>query len=193
MSTVGFNTVFPKRPSTKFVVKNIAKNNKRIKVFNYPINNLDTRDLLSIPYVSEADIRHSLLKGELKVKIENEELIVIDSDIDLLQFNNDQLLFLQSAGIIEGLQISGTAGQLQLQEIELTGTKNGINTIFYTPEKFLYTTDYKLILYINGVRQKITENFLISESSGPGTGYDTIIILDPPYSNDYLVIDYYKA
>lgn len=109
MPNVGYGTWFPKRPSTKFVVKNVARKGKRVRVFNYPINNGDTRDLLAIPEVSEADIRHSLLKGELQIKLDPNirELIVVESDIDLLQFNDDHKLFLQSVGIIKGLEITG--------------------------------------------------------------------------------------
>lgn len=106
MSNVGYGTFFVKNPSTKFVVKNIAPRGKRIRIFQYPILNGSTRDLLAIPGVSEADIRHSLLKGELLLKIKSKEIIVVDSDIDLLQFNDDQKQFLQGAGITKGLDIA---------------------------------------------------------------------------------------
>lgn len=110
MSNVGYDTFFPKNPSTRFIVKNIAPRNKTVRVFNYPILNGQTRDLLSIPGVSEADIRHSLLKGALLTKIKYKELIVTDSDIDLLQFNDENKLFLQSAGIIKGLEVTAGSG-----------------------------------------------------------------------------------
>src|SRR5574338_1584724 len=41
---------------------------KVIFIFHYPINPGETRDLLAIPGVQEADIRASLLKGELRHK-----------------------------------------------------------------------------------------------------------------------------
>ncbi|HVI41778.1 MAG TPA: hypothetical protein VM577_14090 [Anaerovoracaceae bacterium] len=113
MSNVGYDTFFTKRPSTRFVVKNVtdehpkwAPKGKRVRVFAYPINVGETRDLLAIPGVSEADIRHALLKGELQIKLDPNirELIVVDSDIDLLQFNDDQKAFLQSTGITKGLE-----------------------------------------------------------------------------------------
>ncbi len=110
MANVG--TFFLKNPSTRFVVKNTAPNRKRIKVFTYPINNGETRDLLMIPGISEADIRHSLLKGELLIKIRYGELIVVDSNIDLLQFDAPHKAFLQSAGITEGLEVIGAGGSL---------------------------------------------------------------------------------
>lgn len=107
---VGYDTWFIKRPSTRFVVKNIAPRGKRVRVFAYPINNGETRDLLAIPGVSEADIRHALLKGALMIKLQNKELIVVDSDIDLLQFNDEHKLFLQSVGITKGLEVTAIAG-----------------------------------------------------------------------------------
>lgn len=103
--SVGGNTIFQKL-GTFFIVKNIAPNNKRIRIFQYPINNGQTRDILAIPGVSEADIRHSLLKGELLVKLQHQEITIVQSDIDLLQFNDVQKAFLQSAGITKGLEAS---------------------------------------------------------------------------------------
>jgi len=99
-----------KNPSTRFVVRNIAPGNKRVRVFQYPIGNGLERDLLAIPGISEADIRHSLLKGQLLEKLKAKEIIVIDSDIDLLQFNDDQKAFLVAHGVNKGLEVSGGSG-----------------------------------------------------------------------------------
>ena len=74
MPAVGFETWYQKQCPTVFRVKNIAKDGKRIRIFKYPIKNGTARDLMEIPYVSEADIRHSLLKGELFMKIICKEL-----------------------------------------------------------------------------------------------------------------------
>lgn len=94
-----------------FTVKNIVSN-KVIRIFTYPINPGDTRDLLTIPGVAEADIRSSLLKGELLRKLLAKEITVVCSDIDLLQFNDEQKAFLQESGIMEGLEV----GQDQLAD-----------------------------------------------------------------------------
>lgn len=99
-----------KGPSTKFIVRNTAPGNKRVRIFQYPILNGATRDLLAIPGISEADIRHSLLKGQLRAKLRAGEIIVVDSDIDLLQFNDDHKAFLESAGVNKGLEVEGTNG-----------------------------------------------------------------------------------
>lgn len=88
-----------------FIVQNIAPVKKTIRIFNYPINHEETRDLLRIPGVAESDIRASLLKGELNHKIRAQEITVLCSDIDLTQYNLTQKYFLQSAGIINGLEI----------------------------------------------------------------------------------------
>lgn len=93
-----------------FVVKNISPQVKTIKIFQYPILYNDTRDLLQIPGVAEADIRASLLKGELQHKIRAQDIVVICSDIDLLQFNANQKIFLQNAGIVNGLDASSAGG-----------------------------------------------------------------------------------
>jgi hypothetical protein len=93
-----------------FVVLNTANENKTIKIFQYPINFGETRDLLQIPGVAEDDIRASLLKGELNHKIRAGEIVVICSDIDLLQFNTAQKTFLQGAGIVNGLDVPGGSG-----------------------------------------------------------------------------------
>lgn len=190
--TVGFNTIFPKL-STSFIVKNIAKNGKTVRVFAYPILNGQTRDLLAIPYVSEADIRHSLLKGELQVKLESEELFIDFSDIDLLQFNDIQKAFLMVHGITTGVVPATGDSIIFKQDVNIIGTQDSFNVVFTVPEKFLYTTLHKLTFYINGVRQAISTNFMIAESGGVGTGYDTIICNEAPDPQDILLVDYYPA
>lgn len=94
-----------KNSSTRFIIRNIAAGNKRIRVFGYPIGNGLERDLLAIPGISEADIRHSLVKGQLRAKLLASEIIVVDSNIDLLQFDDVHKLFLQQSGITLGLEV----------------------------------------------------------------------------------------
>ena len=97
-----------------FTVRNVTPDrHKTIKIFGYPINFNQTRDLLQIPGVSEADIRASLLKGELRHKILAKDIVVECSDIDLLQFNLDQKAFLQAAGVINGLEVLGNMTDAQ--------------------------------------------------------------------------------
>ena len=108
---MGANDFAPYLPNNcSFVVKNIAANRKTIKIFLYPIPYNMTRDLLKIPGVSESDIRASLLKGEILRKIRAQEITIEASDIDLLQFNDAQKLFLQNAGVVTGLEVSSGSG-----------------------------------------------------------------------------------
>lgn len=90
-----------------FIVRNVTPDRgKTIKIFNYPILFNQTRDLLNIPGVSESDIRASLLKGTLRHKILAQDIVIECSDIDLLQFNQAHKEFLQSAGVVNGLEIT---------------------------------------------------------------------------------------
>ncbi|MHA2426961.1 MAG: hypothetical protein ACXADB_02915 [Candidatus Hermodarchaeia archaeon] len=97
------HTFTPKSVSTEFIVRNIAPNRKDIKIFGQKIRWNRTHDLLTIPDVSEADIRHSLLKGELKRKADAEEIRVISSTIDLTQYDSEQQAYLASIGITGGV------------------------------------------------------------------------------------------
>jgi hypothetical protein len=166
-----------------FIVRNITSDRqKTIKIFQYPIPFNKTRDLLEIPGVGEADIRASLLKGELQHKILCKDITVECSDIDLLQFNDDQKKFLEDAGIMKGLEVTAVVTTLPYswrEEIALIGLRNGTNRTFYTPDKFLngnFTTGDKFHIHIkhNGKDLYESIDYTIGESGGPGTGYDTI-------------------
>lgn len=181
-----------------FIVRNITPDRKKtIKIFQYPINYNDTRDLLQIPGVAEQDIRASLLKGELRHKILAGDIYVEASDIDLLQFNIDQKHFLQDAGIVHGLQIDKTnMGVIRKEDIELIGNVDDVNVIFKTPDPiFLYEELYTIVIYKNGVKQMMNDDYFIAESHGPGTGYDTVIFGIAPTRNplppDIITADYY--
>jgi len=115
--TVGFNTTEKKSsPNTVFIVKNVTnelgKEPKTVTIFKVSIPPGISYDLLGIDFVSEADIRHSLLKGTLSRKLQAGEIIVVESTIDLLQFDNNQKTFLEDAGITVGLEVSGGGGSL---------------------------------------------------------------------------------
>lgn len=183
----------------RFVVKNITTDhNKIIKIFNYPILWDTTRDLLAIKGVAEADIRSSLLKGEIRHKLLAGDITIVYSDIDLLQFNDDERLFLHNSGINIGLQITASNMAVsRLEDVVLVGIINNINTVFTIPSgKFLQNSTYKIIVYKNGVKQVFLDDYFIAESAGPGTGYDTVIVTSPPTITplpvDILTADYYK-
>ena len=117
--------------STIFIVKNISPQRKKIRLFNYPLNPGETRDLLTIDYVSEAEIRRSLLpNGDLWRRIHYRDVEVVDSNIDLLQFDTEQKNFLYSSGVDEGLEIHTSAGTTILvknHRTNLLTDKNSIN------------------------------------------------------------------
>lgn len=203
MPTVGFNTPFPKTRTTRFVVENITigtRWEKVVRLFNYPIDPGKNRDLLTIPEVSEADIRHALLKGDLKIKLENKEVRVIDSNIDLLQFDSDQKIFLQSVGVVDGLEVNagGSFDFTFKQGISLGGSINGANTVFTTPDKFingyLGANQFRILVQHNGRILVESVDYLISESAGIGTGYDTITLISfIPITGSTMVADYVVA
>jgi len=181
-----------------FIVKNITPDrNKIIKLFHYPILFNDTRDLLKIPGVAESDIRASLLKGELRHKILAKDILVIDSDIDLLQFNLDHKTFLQSAGIVKGLQVDSTNfSVLRKEDVQLIGIVNDSNTVFTIPAgTFIQNTTYKIIVYKNGVKQAMGDDYTIFEGGGPGTGYNGVLLTVAPTTipspDDVITADYY--
>jgi hypothetical protein len=192
---------FTKRDSTRFIVKNIAPNNKTIKVFNYPILNQQTRDLLAIPGVSEADIRHDLLKGEVMIKIKHKELLVVDSNIDLLQFDDEQKQFLIDAGVNDGYEITGTDGYgggnfpySFRQHQQLIGIANGVNRVFMTSEKFINgienDQEFHILITHNGKGLEENIDYTVSESVF-GTGYDTIYFVSfIPNSRSRLLANY---
>lgn len=204
------NTPFIKR-STQFRVQNISSDGKTVRCFGFPILYNLTYDLLSINHISEADIRHSLLKGDLMIKIRQKEIKVVESDIDLLQFNEEQKAFLKAAGIIKGLDIGanqldenidfgsgGGVGTLPVsfhQNISLIGNKNGINRYFMTPHKFyvgtLQESTFSIHVRHNGKSLDPDLDFAIQESGGIGTGYDTVIFesfIPTQFSN--ILVDY---
>lgn len=200
MPAVGFETWFPKQCPTEFVVKNIAPDGKRIKIFTWPIGNGKERDLMDIDFVSEADIRHSLLKGELMTKLRAKEAIVTRSNINLLQFDECQKAFLQSVGIMEGLEVAAVPAEIPFafkQGIMLLGVKDNVNRVFTTPDKFINgsfgNNDFRILIKHNGRDLVEGIDYFVAESGGPGTGYDTIVLCFSPKPRSVLVADYVVA
>ena len=165
-----------------FIVKNISAQIKTINIFQYPINYLDSRDLLLIPGVSEGDIRSSLLKGELNHKIRAGDIQIICSDIDLLQFNADQKTFLTAAGVVNGMTVGASQQSvLQMTDVQLDGLVDGSNRIYTIPSgHWLQAAPYKIVVYLNGVRQKLNDDYTIQENGGFGTGYNQITMTLAP-------------
>ena len=197
---------------TTFIVLNIAPRGKCVRIFNYPINSLQSRDLLEIPGVSEEDIRSSLYKGEISRKLYAQEIQVVFSDISLLQYNVEQKNYLKANGINVGTEIAvgkltpdviasirsgGSSSQIIKQNIYLVGVKNGVNRTFTlpSPDKAINTdingSSYRIIIRHNGRGLLENVDYFASESGASGTGFDTITFISfSPVQGSTLVADY---
>jgi hypothetical protein len=90
----------------KFIVRNVSPQKKTIFFFaGWPINLGCTRDLLQIPGVSEGSVYSSLMKGEIRNKLKNKDIVLVFSNINLLQFNDCGIQYLQGYGFTSGVQI----------------------------------------------------------------------------------------
>lgn len=78
---------------------------------------------------------------------------------------------------------------------DLVGIKDGVNISFLIPggEKFIQSGDVVIRVYRNGQRLRFgaSEDYTVSESGGPGTGYDTVTFSVPaPLAYEELTADY---
>jgi hypothetical protein len=196
MSNVGYDTWWKKECPTVFIVKNIAGEGKRIRVFDYPIANGMERDLMMIPYVSEADIKHSLLKGVLFYKLKHGEIYITDSNIDLIQFDDCQKAFLMAHGVTKGLTAgTGSINYIVKEGMILNGSVDGSNRIFTTNDKFIDgaydNNQFAISVFHNGRKLVKNIDFITAESGGPGSGYDTVIFLQiTPAARSVIRADY---
>ena len=116
--------------NTHFIVRNVTLDRKKtIMIFNYPINFGQTRDLLQIPGIQEADIRASLLKGVLRHKFLCHDIELVSSNIDLLQFSDKQRQWLYSFGFSEGVAIG--IDELAQETIDFIESQGGGGTLHY--------------------------------------------------------------
>lgn len=76
---------------------------------------------------------------------------------------------------------------------KLLGVKDGANLTFTVPfgDKFAHNLPFLSIhVFYNGVRLTLLDDYLISESGGSGTGYDSVTLLVAPVSADKVTADY---
>ncbi len=84
------------------------------------------------------------------------------------------------------------AGRFRDQQ-NLVGAKNGANVTFITPgaEHYLQNLPFFGInVYLNGMRLALLDDYVTVESLGPGTGFDTVVLNEAPFSDDHLFADY---
>ncbi len=75
----------------------------------------------------------------------------------------------------------------------LVGVRDGVNVVFTTPshEHYLHNLPFfSIAVYLNGMRLALLDDYIVQESGGPGTGFDTVVLNEAPFSNDHLFADY---
>lgn len=73
----------------------------------------------------------------------------------------------------------------------LIGPMDGVNVVFHTPDAFVHNLPFASIhLYLNGLRVFLLNDYTVSESGGPGTGFDTVVLVQAPLSDATLFADY---
>jgi len=75
----------------------------------------------------------------------------------------------------------------------LVGPKDGVNVTYQTPglEKFTHNLPFfDISLFFNGQRLTLLDDYLVTESGGYGTGYDTVVMMVPMLPTDHLLADY---
>lgn len=73
----------------------------------------------------------------------------------------------------------------------LIGSVDGVNTSFSPGESFVHDPPRQtLALFYNGQRLFPGDDYLVSESGGPGSGFDTVQTLFAPRAGDKLWADY---
>jgi hypothetical protein len=145
-------SIFDQQNCLSFIVKNISPQKKTIHIFNYPIKLLEQRDLLAIPGIGESDISESLLKGEIRHKFLVQDIQLVYSNIELLQFTTCEKEWLSNLGFNIGLDVG--VSQLASDTIDFITTSGGTSGITISQHETLK----QLIHFIN---------------EGPGNGFAT--------------------
>lgn len=124
---MGMNVFAPDQPQCgQFVVRNVSPQRKTIFIFNYPINLNDTRDLLKIPGIFEQEIKSSLMKGTLRKKFLNGDVELVISNIDLLQFTDCGIQYLEGYGFTTGVRIGFDQLDGYVQNLITSGGGGGL-------------------------------------------------------------------
>ena len=200
MTNIKYDTRWKQESPLTFKVKNICSN-KRVRIFGYPIGPNKIRDLLEIPNVSESDIRFNLLKGALHYKLKQKEVVIVESNIDLLQFEENHKSFLKDNGVVEGLEISNSTTSTSSplisfkQGVSLEVCQGSCNRIYRVPDKFIQGdyegNTFRILIWHNSRNLVEGIDYIVAESAGAGTGFDTIIFTSlTPKSKSILLADY---
>jgi len=77
--------------------------------------------------------------------------------------------------------------------VPLAGSINGSNTTFAFPEPALVGPSYGPSVFYNGQQLLRVDDYALTESGGPGSGFDTVSLLFAPKPGDKLTADYVAA
>lgn len=91
----------------KFVIANVNYTKKNIAIFGHSIRYGATLDLMKVRGISEDDIKDSLIKGDLRHKIDNKDIKVMISNIHLITFDPNFKAFLNANNMVVGTAVSG--------------------------------------------------------------------------------------
>ena len=89
-------------------------------------------------------------------------------------------------------QLFVAAGRYRTEQV-LVGSKTGTNCVFRVPngDRFVHILPmFTIQIYLNGLRQAYIDDYTVLESGGLGAGYDTIVFIEAPMSDDSLLADY---
>lgn len=77
--------------------------------------------------------------------------------------------------------------------VALAGAIDGANVVFTAPHLFVHDGVTDEAVYLRGKRllHGVGNDYTVSESGGPGSGYDTITLAQAPKAGDNLLADYY--
>jgi len=80
---------------------------------------------------------------------------------------------------------------LQRWDVHLIGVVDGANLVFTTAEYFRNDGNH-IRVHWNGFRLRggIGNDYVVSESGGPGTGFNTVTLVEAPRAGDVLTADY---
>lgn len=95
-----------------------------------------------------------------------------------------------------GCTSTGGGGSIAiLLDQPMAGAIDGANTVFLTASDFRVSDGAGPVVYYNGQRLHLGagHDYVVSESGGVGTGYDTVTLAFAPRVGDHLSVDYVEA
>ena len=136
---------------------------KAVMLFGQKVEPGGSYDLMTIPYISESDIQHSLLKGTLRNKLSIGEIRVTESNINLVQYSAEFTEFLQSVGVSSGISSDGATGVdncAALSQVNDTAVTNG-TAISVVTVSDIYILDNTSTATVDGI-------VIVATKSGTG-------------------------